>query len=132
MPRFFIINDEGFTLLELLVAVAILTIVALTSLSNNSTIISKNSYLREKTLAHWVAMNKAAELRLAGVWLTGKHEGVSIMAEQKWRWIISGKTTPDPDIQLLNIEVRPEAEEGQTPLAALTMYLGRSAEYNIN
>ena len=125
MARLLLINDEGFTLLELLVAVAILTIVALTSLSNNSTIISNNSYLSEKTLAHWVAMNKAAELRLAGVWLTGKQEGVAIMAEQKWRWIISGKTTPDPDIQLLNIEVRPEAEEDQTPLAALTMYLGK-------
>jgi general secretion pathway protein I len=129
MARLFFINDEGFTLLELLVAVAILTIVALTSLSNNSTIISNNSYLQEKTLAHWVAMNKAAELRLEGVWVTGKKEGVAVMADQKWRWIISGKTTPDPDIQLLNIEVRPEAEEEQTPLAALTMYLGKQSGY---
>ena len=129
MARLLLINDEGFTLLELLVAVAILTIVALTSLSNNSTIISNNSYLREKTLAHWVAMNKAAELRVNGIWLTGKQEGVAIMADQKWQWVISGKPTPDPDIQLINIEVRPDAEDEQTPLASLTMYLGRQAGY---
>ena len=125
MARLIFINDKGFTLLELLVAVAILTIVALTSLSNNSTIISNNSYLREKTLAHWVAMNKAAELRLNGIWLSGKQEGVAIMADRKWQWIISGKTTPDPDIQLINIEIRPDTKNKQAPLAALTMYLGQ-------
>lgn len=129
MGRLCGVKKQGFTLLELLVAVAILTIIAMTALSNNSTIISNSSYLREKTLAHWVAMNKAAELRLAGSWLTGKQEGVAVMAEQKWRWIISGRPTPDPDIQLLNIEVRQEAEDGQTPLAVLTMYLGRPAGY---
>ena len=74
-------------------------------------------------------MNKAAELRVNGIWLTGKQEGVAIMADQKWQWVISGKPTPDPDIQLINIEVRPDAEDEQTPLASLTMYLGRQAGY---
>lgn len=124
--------NKGFTLLELLVAVAILTIIAMTSLSNNSTIISNSAYLQEKTLAHWVAMNKAAELRLAGSWPAGKQEGVAVMAARKWRWLIASRPTPDPDIKLLNIEVRPEAEAGQTPLAVLTMYLGRPAGYTIN
>ena len=86
----------GFTLLELLVAVAILTIVALTSLSNNSRIISNNTYLHEKTLAHWVAMNKAAELRLAGAWLTGEGEGSAIMADRKWQWTINAEPTRPP------------------------------------
>jgi general secretion pathway protein I len=123
-------SNKGFTLLELLVAMAILTIVAMTALNNNSTMINNTAYLREKTLAHWVAMNKAAELRLAGRLLSSKGlQGVAVMADQRWRWSATGKETPDPDLQVVNIEVRRDNAPTETTLAALTMYLGRQAGY---
>ena len=126
-------DNRGFTLLELLVAMAILTIVAVTALNNNSTMISNTAYLKEKTLAHWVAMNKAAELRLAGRLLSSKGlQGVSVMADQRWHWQATGKKTPDPDLQVINIEVRKDQDPAETALAALTMYLGRPAGYKIN
>jgi general secretion pathway protein I len=126
-------SNKGFTLLELLVAMAILTIVAVTALNNNSTMINNTAYLREKTLAHWVATNKAAELRMTGRLLSSKGlQGVSVMADQRWRWQATGKKTPDPDLQLINIEVRKDQAPIETPLAALTMYLGRPADYKIN
>ena len=126
-------KHKGFTLLELLVALAILSIVALTALKNNSSMIANASYLRDKTLAHWVAMNKAAELRLAGQLVVNDgQEGKAVMAERRWHWQVTGKATPDPYIQLVNIEVWPEqsdkSEMGDkgTPLARLRMYLGHS------
>jgi general secretion pathway protein I len=126
-------SSRGFTLLELLVAMAILTIVAVTALNNNSTMIANTTYLKKKTLAHWVTMNKAAELRLAGRRLNQKGlHGVAVMAGQRWHWQATGKETPDPDIQMINIEVREEEGRSSPPLTSLVMYLGRTSEYKIN
>ena len=130
-------KHKGFTLLELLVALAILSIVALSALKNNSSMIANASYLRDKTLAHWVAMNKAAELRLAGqLVVSDGQEGKTVMAERRWNWQVTGKATQDPDIQLVNIEVwsedmsdKSEMSDRGTPLARLNMYLGRPAAY---
>ena len=124
---FSLAKDNGFTLLELLVALAILRIVALTVLNNNTNMIFNASYLRDKTFAHWVAMNKAAELRLDGQFVVDDGEkGVSVMADRRWNWQVTGKATPDPYIQLVEIEVRPKTSEEGTPLALLNMYLGNS------
>ena len=118
-------KHKGFTLLELLVALAILSIVALTALKNNSSMIANASYLRDKTLAHWVAMNKAAELRLAGQLVVDDGEkGKTIMAERRWSWQVTGKGTPDPDIQSVEIKVWLETNREGTPLAFMNMYLG--------
>lgn len=125
-------KPKGFTLLELLVALAILSIVALSALKNNSSMIANAAYLRDKTLAHWVLMNKAAELRLAGRFVGGEGEkGTTVLADRRWRWQVTGETTPDPDIQLVKIEVRPEAAEKGAPLDRLSMYLGRATGYQI-
>ena len=118
-------KHKGFTLLELLVALAILSIVALTALKNNSSMIANASYLRDKTLAHWVAMNKAAELRLAGQLVVDDgQEGKTVMAERRWSWQVTGKATPDPDIQSVEIKVWLETNREGTPLAFMNMYLG--------
>ncbi len=118
-------KQKGFTLLELLVALAILSIVALTALKNNSSMIDNASYLRDKTLAHWVAMNKVAELRLDGQLVVGGgQEGKTVMAERRWNWLVTGKATQDPDIQLVEIKVWLETNREGTPLALMNMYLG--------
>lgn len=56
----------GFTLLEVLVALVIVGLGLMAVFSQlNQTLITA-SMLRERTLAHWVAMDRIAELRLAG------------------------------------------------------------------
>jgi general secretion pathway protein I len=126
-------KPKGFTLLELLVALAILSIVALSALKNNSSMITNAAYLRDKTLGHWVVMNKASELRLAGRFVGGEGaKGTTVLADRRWHWQVSGVTTPDPDIQLVTIEVRPESKEKGAPLARLSMYLGQATGYQIN
>jgi len=121
-------KNYGFTLLEILVALAILSIVAVTSLRNNTTMITNTSYLRDKTLAHWVAMNKAAELRLARQWVgKGGEKGVAVMGGRRWNWQVRGQDTPDPDIQLIDIKVGDAADKKENPLVSVALYLGRPA-----
>lgn len=121
-------TGQGFTLLEILVALAVMSIVVIGFLRGNSLMIANADYLREKTLAGWVAMNRAAELRLAGQWLgEGGAEGKALMADRSWRWRATGKASPDPDMQIVTIEVRPEEGQGDSPLTSLTMFLGNTS-----
>ncbi|MBU0480637.1 MAG: type II secretion system minor pseudopilin GspI [Proteobacteria bacterium] len=126
-------GQRGFTLLEILVALAVFSIVALTALTNNNVIIDNSRYIEDKTLAHWVAMNKAAELQLAGNWVKKEGEkGVAVMAGRSWNWQAVGQNTPDPDIQLVEIKVVSADESGnQAVRTDLTLYLGRPAGYQL-
>ncbi len=120
---------RGFTLLEILVALAILSIVVLGFLRGNSVMIANADYLRQKTLAHFVAMNRATEIRLADLWLTGEGaEGVDLMSNQRWRWQVSGKLSPDPEVQIITIEVRPADQQSSNPMTSLTMFLAKPAK----
>ena len=56
--------QRGFTLMELLVAISILA-VTFASLMREGAQVSRNTkIIKDKTIAHWVAMNQAAKLTL--------------------------------------------------------------------
>ncbi len=120
-------RSRGFTLLEILVALAVMSIAILGFMRGNSSLIANADYLRQKTLAHWVAMNQAAEIGLTGQWLNDKGaDGVELFAGRSWKWQASGKVSPDPQVQIVTIEVRPEDEKLQSPLASVTMFVTKS------
>ena len=58
---------KGFTLLEVMVAVAIIALSLMAVATQMSEMIDKSTSMREKTYASWIAQNKIAELRLANV-----------------------------------------------------------------
>ena len=62
-------TSNGFTLVEVLVALAVLAIALPALLFTIAGQISSLDYMREKSLAHWVAMNKMTELRLQNDYL---------------------------------------------------------------
>jgi general secretion pathway protein I len=119
-------RPRGFTLLEILVALAVMTIVVMGFLRGNSVMIANADYLRQKTLAHWVAMNRTAEIRLADQWLTGEGtKGIDLMGDRRWSWQATGKLSPDPEIQIITVVVRPADQQTSSPLASLTMFLAK-------
>ncbi len=58
-------SQRGFTLIEVLVALAIVAIGMAALLSALSSSADSASYLRDKTFAEWVALNRIEEVRLA-------------------------------------------------------------------
>lgn len=114
----------GFTLLEVLVALAVLAIAMAAVIKVSASNTSNAAYLKEKTIAHWVAINKANELRLADSWPSvGNKKGSVVMARQEWRWQVKVSNTPDKDIRRLDIEVQHERELGGK--AVVTAFVGR-------
>lgn len=115
----------GFTLLEVLVALAIVAI-ALGALVAASGSQARNSvYLRDKALAHWVAMNRVAELQIQNtVVAVGRDSGQANMAQRKWTWRTDISATEDPNVHRVEIEVS-DASEGDV-LARLTGFVYQS------
>lgn len=113
----------GFTLLETLVALAIVAL-ALTAATRamGGTAAAAGS-LREHTLAAWVAENRLAELRAGQIWPSvGQRRGESPMGGQRYRWTETVSGTPNPLFRRVKIEVH--ATDGP-PLASMTGFAVR-------
>ncbi len=80
-------------------------------------------YLRDRTLATWIATDRITALRLADEWPgEGNRTGEYEMADRTWLWNAEISETPEPAIRRVEVSVR--LEEGAEPLARLAGYLG--------
>jgi general secretion pathway protein I len=116
--------ERGFTLLEVMVALAVLAIglgAVITAAGQSAATVR---YLRDRTVAGWVAENKLNELLLTQTWpeLTNVR-GTIAMAGRAWRWQTRISNTPDPDIRRLEVSV--SATEDGAPLAEVAAFKGR-------
>jgi general secretion pathway protein I len=95
---------QGFTLLEVLVALAVVAIALAAAVKAAGENAVNTAYLRDKTLAHWVAMNKVAELQLAATWpAPGVSHGQVSLARREWRWQAEVENTDDPSVRRLRV-----------------------------
>jgi general secretion pathway protein I len=53
----------GFTLIEILIALAVFTIVSTALITNATQQVSQTELLRDKTIAHWIALNEMNQVR---------------------------------------------------------------------
>ena len=82
---------RGFTLLEVMLALAIFALAAMAVLQIASGALSNQQILEEKTVAGWVAENQTALLYLmTREQRAVRHQGESDMAGSRWYW----RTTP--------------------------------------
>jgi len=101
-------REAGFTLLEVLVALAVLAI-AMGAIINAATqSIASTAYLRDQTFASWVALNQVNEQLLDPErWPEeGSRQGSTELAQRSWRWQIRFFKTNDPDLRRIEVSVR--------------------------
>ena len=99
---------RGFTLIEVLVALAIVAVGMAAVLATLTSSADSVSYLRDKTFANWVALNQIATQRLAGQSLqSGNTDGDSDMAGRKWHWHQAITNTQIPGMLRIDVSVRP-------------------------
>lgn len=102
----------GFTLLEVLVAVAVLALAMAAIISGGSNYARNAAYLREKTLALWVAHNRMTEIALSPTFpSTGKSDDEVDLGGIRWTWHAEIKETQDKHLRRIDISVNKKADE---------------------
>jgi general secretion pathway protein I len=120
-------RSRGFTLVEVMVALAIVAIAVPSLLFTLDQQIDGTAYLRDRSMAQIVASNRLSELRLAlrggQATLQGTLNGQEELAGRDWFWRVSTIATEVPGLSRVEIRVRDEEREEAPPLYTLVAFL---------
>lgn len=115
---------RGFTLIEVLIALAVVALALLALTRTASVQIQGFDALRERTLAGWVAANVLTDTRLTNRFPpTGRSDGRMQLAGRDWRWTRDIKATANTTIRRIDIQVFLDREA--QPSATLSGFAGQ-------
>ncbi|MGQ7958731.1 type II secretion system minor pseudopilin GspI [Pseudomonas sp. SP16.1] len=121
---------RGFTLLEVLVALAIFALVAASVLTASARSLQTAAQLEAKTLAMWVADNRLSELQLAETPPSdGRDQGRVEFAGRRWLWQSEIQATSEPAMRRVTLWVAAEQRGAsgdlrERALVSLSGFLG--------
>ena len=123
-------RQQGFTLLELMVAISILAVTFAALMQEGAQVSRNTKLIKDKTIAHWVAMNKAAELGI-DTHVNKTFPGVTTLSDSvemggtEWKVDTEISDTPNPFVRKAEILVS-NASRGN-PVTDLTVLLRNPA-----
>jgi general secretion pathway protein I len=101
------IKLRGFTLIEVLVALVVVSLGMLAVIQTVGQTANNSTYMRDKTVAHWIAMNQLTEVRLQpNPPPIDKSSDEIEMNGRDWRWTMEVKQTAIETIRRIDIRVR--------------------------
>lgn len=108
------IFNRGFTLVEVMVALAIVAVAVSALLVQMMSNVDHIAYLRDKTIAHWVALNQLElvyiENQHSNSMLDRTRTGSEEMAGREWFWTIKPVKTANKDFLQLQVSVALDQE----------------------
>jgi len=131
MNKFKWVNSSkqlGFTLIEVMLALAIFSIAGLALVSTANSNIRNTSHLEEKIQAGWIASNQMTQVLLERKWpLKNNAKGEVELASQIWYWRQRVIATTDNNMKAVVIEVRKE-EGSDKPISSVMTYVAKDGK----
>ena len=121
-------KQNGFTLIEVMLAVAVFAIAGVALLGAAQNNFDNLSRLEQKVVANWVASNQLTAGALDTTWPPkNNRKGQVEMAGSTWYWQQKVANTQDNNLRQVTIEVR-KLQDDEKPLTELVTYLARPAK----
>lgn len=99
-------RHRGFTLIEVMVALAVAAISLAAVTAAVSQMIDAANSMRQRTYASWIAQNKIAEMRLANVLPeVAETDGEVSYAGREWRWTATVSETGVENLFRVDVDV---------------------------
>ena len=99
-------TNKGFTLLELLIAMAIFATAGIAIMQATSAHIRSITFLEDSTLAGFIASNQMQLAMLDTTWPgKEKQQGEVEQGNRKWIWQLENIKLDDNDLRLLKVQV---------------------------
>jgi general secretion pathway protein I len=109
-----------------MIALAVVSIGLVAASSSIAQLTSNGVYLRDKTMAHWIAMNKLAELRLGQAWpAVGKTDDDIDYGSQTWHWTAEVTETQVENLRRVDLTVARKDKNGERLVAKLAGFVGQ-------
>jgi general secretion pathway protein I len=120
-------NRRGFTLIEVLVALAIAAIGLAAVLSVVTSSARNASYLRDKTIGSWIGLNQITTVRLGNqLPSVDKTDGEVDFANGKWKWQQTVTQTDVAGMRRIDVAVRHADDPSDQPITTVTGFVGRT------
>lgn len=118
-------HTSGFTLLEVLAALVIISLGMLGAIEAISQTASNASRTRDRTIAHWIGMNRLTAVRLEPrAPKIDKTSDEVEMAGRRWRWTMEVTETPVKSMRRIDIRVAEADADEDATLATVTGFYG--------
>lgn len=100
-------KKNGFTLMEVLLALSIIAIALTALLKATSQNVDNTRRIKEKAISHWIAMQGVSMIQLNLIQVNQSVEStqVTTMFGEKWYWRAKISATPIKTIQKLTISI---------------------------
>ncbi len=118
-------SAKGFTLLEVLVALAVFAVAAIALMRVSESQLSLSSKIEDKTFAHWIALNMISEMQSNQDWPNiGEQTGKVAMVGRDWKVIVNTQSTPITRVRRIDVAVGIAPKDFTDSMEKLTLLTG--------